>query len=93
MACQYEHFNRETGEMEECGSEVVYPENLCAFHLAFHKDATGTFSKSKKSHPADWNWLTKARQAYGCKRINWGSAFPLGIPVTAGPMPKVWGTA
>lgn len=105
MSCEYEHWNRETGTMETCdadtaGKRMHYIDcvgreyELCAFHLAFVDYAKGTFSKRKKeSHPADWNWLKKARQAYGIKACNLGSAFPYGIPASAGPAVRVWARA
>ena len=104
MSCEYEHWSKEenslvTCDLESAGKRMHYIGNagreyeLCAFHMAFFDDATGTFSKRKgKSHPADWDWTAKAKAAYGIKKCNLGAAFPYGIPTSAGPAVSPWGT-
>ena len=69
--CHYSIFNRDTGEMELCGAPALNtsPADLCEEHFAFVKDCTvGPFTKSKKAHPAGYDWLSKARAAYGVAR-------------------------
>ena len=64
--CHYQVWDRQTGALESCGADVTETgANLCAEHAAFVKDATGSFSKSRKPHPAGYDWLAKARAAYG----------------------------
>ena len=62
--CKYEIFNREAGILEPCMNDAD-DTDLCPEHATFVKDnTTGPYSKSKKPHPANYDWLRKAKQIY-----------------------------
>jgi hypothetical protein len=87
--CSYEHWSRAKHAMVHCGrKEDRLGSALCAFHQEWVKDCTGTWSKRRGGHPEGYDWLKKARMAYGCK----GSALLHMLPSDAGKMPQVWGT-
>ncbi len=76
LLCDYQIFNRETGQLEPCGEKAhttleMYIGScqrkvpLCKEHHAFVMDSTtGPFTKSKKRHPSDYNWLAMACKVY-----------------------------
>jgi hypothetical protein len=87
--CIFEHWNREAGAIEPCG-KFAPVDSLCPEHNEFVKDATGMFSQSKKAHPADFNWIAKARVAYGIKGMTLAS---MGKPSDAGKKPAPFNPA
>ena len=82
--CMYQIWDREAGAMRECGAEAG-ERSLCPEHLEFVKDSTeGPFTKSKKAHPAGYDWNAKARAAYGIKGLTLAG---MGKPSDAGKKP------
>ena len=82
MRCQYVLWSRRKHALKPCGKPAkASPYGfLCTEHLAFVKDSTkGPFTRSRKHHPFGFNWLTKARAAYGLK-----SRYCLELPSDAG---------
>jgi hypothetical protein len=86
--CHYEICR--DGKMELCGADApdvldesgkVRCTGLCAEHAEFVMDSTrGPFTASKKAHPAGFNWLSKARTAYGIKPFSMGKPSDAGKP-------------
>jgi hypothetical protein len=61
--CRYEIY--QNGAVSACDMPAD-DSGLCPEHLAFVTDNTqGPFTASRKAHPAGYNWLLKARNAYG----------------------------
>jgi hypothetical protein len=80
MGCKYEHWSRSKHAMVKCArKEDKKGSGLCAFHREWVKDCTGAWSRRKGSHPANWDWLKKAKASYGV-RTTW----PLPMPSDAG---------
>lgn len=88
MRCCYEYWSRRRDRAVHCGHPAVQTPygNLCPEHGQFVDDCHGTFTRSRRPHPADRSasaWLKAARKAYGI--VGWGNgAFPLGKPIDAG---------
>jgi len=70
MRCQYVLWSKRKHALKPCGKPAKASPygDLCAEHLAFVKDSTeGPFTRSRKVHPSNYDWLSRARAAYGIK--------------------------
>lgn len=81
--CVFEQWSAKQGTMVKCGRkavESVGDKGVCADHFTWHTDCTGTWSKRKGGrHPSTYNWLKKAKAAYGVK-----AGWPLPLPSDRG---------
>ena len=95
--CEYMHWSSKSGKLVPCGKSARGTfHSLCATHRAFVDDCEvyqPGIRRAKGKHPADLtgsDWTHRAWKAYGGLRIpkDWTTGMPLGIPSSAGPMPK-----